>query len=135
SRTTQLVFITGHLSTTTMSRPEARCHGPTAVSTGQVESRRFSIVTVSRFQRVSAAAGVTRTTVEARARAAAMKARMVVLGRFMGWFPFGGVPLSGRSASLCVNSRSEEHTSELQSRENIVCRLLLEKKKLHIKTI
>src|SRR5690606_40411286 len=27
--------------------------------------------------------------------------------------------------------RSEEHTSELQSRENLVCRLLLEKKKLH----
>ena len=25
--------------------------------------------------------------------------------------------------------RSEEHTSELQSRENLVCRLLLEKKK------
>src|SRR6266511_5624844 len=28
--------------------------------------------------------------------------------------------------------RSEEHTSELQSRENLVCRLLLEKKKIHI---
>src|SRR5690606_41315509 len=28
-----------------------------------------------------------------------------------------------------VNPRSEEHTSELQSRENLVCRLLLEKKK------
>src|SRR6266511_5058649 len=27
------------------------------------------------------------------------------------------------------NVRSEEHTSELQSRENLVCRLLLEKKK------
>src|SRR5690606_41381632 len=27
------------------------------------------------------------------------------------------------------NFRSEEHTSELQSRENLVCRLLLEKKK------
>src|SRR5690606_41898625 len=27
--------------------------------------------------------------------------------------------------------RSEEHTSELQSRENLVCRLLLEKKKHH----
>src|SRR5690606_39596661 len=27
-------------------------------------------------------------------------------------------------------SRSEEHTSELQSRENLVCRLLLEKKKI-----
>src|SRR5690606_34285259 len=34
--------------------------------------------------------------------------------------------------------RSEEHTSELQSRENLVCRLLLEKKKkkkTHINTI
>src|SRR5690606_40491775 len=29
--------------------------------------------------------------------------------------------------------RSEEHTSELQSRENLVCRLLLEKKKKIIK--
>src|SRR5690606_40276888 len=28
-----------------------------------------------------------------------------------------------------LTSRSEEHTSELQSRENLVCRLLLEKKK------
>src|SRR5690606_40712695 len=28
-----------------------------------------------------------------------------------------------------VELRSEEHTSELQSRENLVCRLLLEKKK------
>src|SRR5690606_18681879 len=28
--------------------------------------------------------------------------------------------------------RSEEHTSELQSRENLVCRLLLEKKKKYI---
>src|SRR5690606_40672102 len=28
-----------------------------------------------------------------------------------------------------VIGRSEEHTSELQSRENLVCRLLLEKKK------
>src|SRR5260370_28771016 len=29
----------------------------------------------------------------------------------------------------CQNSRSEEHTSELQSHLNLVCRLLLEKKK------
>src|SRR5436309_6853666 len=28
-----------------------------------------------------------------------------------------------------IQQRSEEHTSELQSRENLVCRLLLEKKK------
>src|SRR5690606_41311004 len=33
-------------------------------------------------------------------------------------------------ADLCQGAdRSEEHTSELQSRENLVCRLLLEKKK------
>src|SRR3712207_7686780 len=31
--------------------------------------------------------------------------------------------------SRCVRPRSEEHTSELQSRQYLVCRLLLEKKK------
>src|SRR5690554_7636983 len=31
--------------------------------------------------------------------------------------------------TLCQNVRSEEHTSELQSRPHLVCRLLLEKKK------
>src|SRR3712207_6895774 len=31
-----------------------------------------------------------------------------------------------------VETRSEEHTSELQSRQYLVCRLLLEKKKTHI---
>src|SRR2546427_5777921 len=36
-----------------------------------------------------------------------------------------------RSASSCcrIPTRSEEHTSELQSQSNLVCRLLLEKKK------
>src|SRR5690606_40006781 len=33
------------------------------------------------------------------------------------------------AAKLRALYRSEEHTSELQSRENLVCRLLLEKKK------
>src|SRR5690606_40333262 len=37
-------------------------------------------------------------------------------------------PISCSQTSAPV-SRSEEHTSELQSRENLVCRLLLEKKK------
>src|SRR2546427_7981667 len=32
-------------------------------------------------------------------------------------------------------SRSEEHTSELQSQSNLVCRLLLEKKKNKISTV
>jgi len=33
------------------------------------------------------------------------------------------------AAATLALLRSEEHTSELQSRENLVCRLLLEKKK------
>src|SRR3712207_6861685 len=43
-------------------------------------------------------------------------------------------PEDGRLAvrgtpSACARRRSEEHTSELQSRQYLVCRLLLEKKK------
>src|SRR6266576_6608643 len=34
-----------------------------------------------------------------------------------------------RSLRCSASSRSEEHTSELQSRRDLVCRLLLEKKK------
>src|SRR2546430_9366815 len=37
------------------------------------------------------------------------------------------LPRSGPAPS----ARSEEHTSELQSQSNLVCRLLLEKKKTH----
>src|SRR2546422_2047055 len=33
------------------------------------------------------------------------------------------------AADVLINGRSEEHTSELQSRLHLVCRLLLEKKK------
>src|SRR2546426_12166398 len=36
---------------------------------------------------------------------------------------------TGRSGCLADSARSEEHTSELQSPCNLVCRLLLEKKK------
>src|SRR3989475_3993159 len=32
-------------------------------------------------------------------------------------------------AAIAIENRSEEHTSELQSQSNLVCRLLLEKKK------
>src|ERR1019366_5423973 len=37
-------------------------------------------------------------------------------------------PTATNTASICGNWRSEEHTSELQSLTNLVCRLLLEKK-------
>src|SRR5258708_8027575 len=35
----------------------------------------------------------------------------------------------GHRGWQCVHARSEEHTSELQSPDHLVCRLLLEKKK------
>src|SRR2546429_6497108 len=37
--------------------------------------------------------------------------------------------LNGHESTAVLNARSEEHTSELQSRLHLVCRLLLEKKK------
>src|SRR5690606_39405486 len=37
------------------------------------------------------------------------------------------IPRGGDKRVIIAHDRSEEHTSELQSRENLVCRLLLEK--------
>src|SRR3712207_7995358 len=44
----------------------------------------------------------------------------------------GTVPMGrlGRADEIAAAVRSEEHTSELQSRQYLVCRLLLEKKKM-----
>src|SRR3712207_7057228 len=48
-----------------------------------------------------------------------------------GWIPiFLFAMLFGLSMDYEVFLRSEEHTSELQSRQYLVCRLLLEKKKI-----
>src|SRR5688572_31484195 len=40
-----------------------------------------------------------------------------------------GKPVPPGVGALAAQQRSEEHTSELQSQSNLVCRLLLEKKK------
>src|SRR5256885_8730449 len=44
-------------------------------------------------------------------------------------FPLRSSRCRGRRCRMAVFRRSEEHTSELQSPCNLVCRLLLEKKK------
>src|SRR3989449_6286849 len=52
-----------------------------------------------------------------------------------GGVAIGGVEVAVIAGPCSVESRSEEHTSELQSRLHLVCRLLLEKKnkkKAHI---
>src|SRR2546427_3735956 len=43
--------------------------------------------------------------------------------------PHGGQGPAHRGKDSQPDARSEEHTSELQSQSNLVCRLLLEKKK------
>src|SRR5207302_10901035 len=56
--------------------------------------------------------------------------------RWGSYSQFGGLynpPLNQKPLIFNTLLRSEEHTSELQSRENLVCRLLLEKKKKNIK--
>src|SRR2546430_8909672 len=47
----------------------------------------------------------------------------------LAWFVVGALLYNGRPS---LAPRSEEHTSELQSQSNLVCRLLLEKKKKHM---
>src|SRR2546421_8694139 len=43
--------------------------------------------------------------------------------------------VGGDVSSFASEGRSEEHTSELQSRSDLVCRLLLEKKKITVKSV
>src|SRR5258708_16772075 len=49
----------------------------------------------------------------------------IIRKRMPGWF-------RSRSPSSSATVRSEEHTSELQSPDHLVCRLLLEKKKKNV---
>src|SRR3712207_7481775 len=52
----------------------------------------------------------------------------------LGWRLAGHAPWLGDDVAAVRTVRSEEHTSELQSRQYLVCRLLLEKKKTIHKT-
>src|SRR3712207_7420684 len=56
-----------------------------------------------------------------------------VEGQLEGGRPEGREDLGHRTA-VADRRRSEEHTSELQSRQYLVCRLLLEKKKQALST-
>src|SRR5690606_39658172 len=60
--------------------------------------------------------------------AASLRANAVALGRLCAWHTRYHLLRTPKYA-FRVAWRSEEHTSELQSRANLVCRLLLEKQK------
>src|SRR3712207_8486135 len=79
-------------------------------------SRALRILTMSKnFYGALVAGGIT---------AMLMFQVFVNVGMTIGIMPITGIPLP-----LMSYGRSEEHTSELQSRQYLVCRLLLEKKK------
>src|SRR5256885_2603749 len=63
------------------------------------------------------------------AKGKVLGATFVLDGREYTTFDGGPTFEFSEGFSLMVNCRSEEHTSELQSPCNLVCRLLLEKKK------
>src|SRR5690349_22123690 len=64
-----------------------------------------------------------------RARSRALRPRGAGAFRFPRSRIRSPAPSKDRSDGRGVRRRSEEHTSELQSRRDLVCRLLLEKKK------
>src|SRR3712207_7522657 len=53
----------------------------------------------------------------------------LLIGLFFAAFKFSNWGVAMRASAEDGETRSEEHTSELQSRQYLVCRLLLEKKK------
>src|SRR5205085_7469824 len=96
----------------------------------QPKSTRFPYTTLFRSRKLNRTAGKRRwnsASSEGRRTAAVVSIDPIASG------PFGS-PSSRAASSASRDSaaircaRSEEHTSELQSQSNLVCRLLLEKK-------
>src|SRR3712207_7211758 len=92
--------------------------------------RSYAIVSVDRTRRlgtVTAHTGV----VDVTNQVVAYQRRRLGTGEVLAEFPLDlpARQLRTRAVWLTLDERSEEHTSELQSRQYLVCRLLLEKKK------
>src|SRR5690625_6731216 len=58
-----------------------------------------------------------------------LQARHIIIATGSSVATLPGVELDGERIISSTEARSEKHTSELQSRGHLVCRLLLEKKK------
>src|SRR5690349_22229113 len=107
------------------------------------ESIRDAVVEQARQEKVNVAELVTRLVLDARAAGWSFSAangfanssnvpdpaRVRAASELLGNMGRAGVPVQKGVAALFNRLRSEEHTSELQSRRDLVCRLLLEKKK------
>src|SRR6266536_4063042 len=110
--------VAGRASTVTAFFPVHSTVAPRCV-------RRASIVSTSRIRgTLSSRQGPSASSVAARMGRAAF---LLPAGRIVPW---SGRPPETQNVDAmgCGKLRSEEHTSELQSRVDLVCRLLLEKK-------
>src|SRR3712207_7935366 len=87
----------------------------------------FPYTTLFRSLKVYAAPAV--TAAPALADGYAGNAYAAILGASGGKVPLTWAVATGTPPAGLTLSRSEEHTSELQSRQYLVCRLLLEQKK------
>src|SRR5690606_41312166 len=92
----------------------------------------FPYTTLFRSTPVPSLAGFKRTSAPAKRTLTSWGIVVPTSGTAIRFFLASSTPLRIASATslalpLPAPTRSEEHTSELQSRENLVCRLLLEK--------
>src|SRR6266498_3573885 len=110
--------------------------GLVGLSDADRDPRRAIIACWLRLEEAAAAAGTPRepgdtsTDLVVRLLLAHLVSRQVIDGfaAVYRWARYGTGPVDEQMRATAV-SRSEEHTSELQSRPHLVCRLLLEKKK------
>src|SRR5207302_3514930 len=91
---------------------------PTRRSSDLVAKVNLALAGLPSFTAIEALAGA------AQGDALAERTRAALAGRI-----HIGPEIDYLERAFDASRRSEEHTSELQSRENLVCRLLLEKKK------
>src|SRR5690625_5958840 len=109
-----MVEIEGILNSLKYSFDSAAPTNPTGTPTTNLGSSLFSFTNSKILKRAVGALPITKQSIPSATARSTAQADLVV------------------PSSLDVLNRSEEHTSELQSRGHLVCRLLLEKKKLAV---
>src|SRR5690606_40298876 len=90
----------------------------------------FSLRSLRRWARIAPSVSYNSSSAGVSMSCTGTPTRLPILSRYL---PRPGCTISEPSAPVVAGddheaTRSEEHTSELQSREKLVCRLLLEKK-------
>src|SRR5207247_8447502 len=110
------------------SRPRIEARRKPAVDAGALD--RFAMTTYDHHDSTGASGSWLRPTGDQRHRRKDDQRNQQRQNRAEQFHGCGASMIAGlRLSALAATFRSEEHTSELQSRVDLVCRLLLEKKK------